>query len=147
MPNKPKAMSKKHLNLGLTILLVFFTSITLAQVTKFRTNSFSMKTKNEKTKQWTKWSEAEKADILITIDIENNRIKIFSKGEQVYDIIKYYEKVTDDEGDETIQFQCVNEDGLKCIVRFVILNSREGRRQLYVDFADVMIVYSIYKLD
>ena len=140
-------MFKKHLKLSLTILSLFFASVTLSQVTKFRTTSLSMKTKNERTKQWNKWSEPEKVDVLITIDIENNRIKIFSKGEQVYDIIQYYEKETDNEGDETLQFQCVNEDGLKCFVRFVVLNSREGKRQLYVDFADIMWVYNIYKLD
>ena len=132
------------------LFVLLFTALTfsaVAQVTKFKSTSYATKFKNETTGKWGKWSEFEKTEVLITIDLTNERIKIFSKAEQEYDIIKYYEKVTDDEGDETLQFHCVNEDGLKCFVRFVILNSQNGRRQLYVDFADMMWVYNIYKLD
>ena len=54
---------------------------------------------------------------------------------------------TDVDDDETLKFQCVNEDGLKCFVRFVILKSQNGRKQLYVDFADMSWMYNIYKMD
>jgi hypothetical protein len=128
-------------------LFILVTNSSFGQLTKFKSSSYTSKFKNENTGNWSKWSELEKTEVLITIDITNERIKIFSKKEQVYDIIKYYDKQTDSDGDETMQFQCVNEDGLKCYVRFVILNSQNGRRQLYIDFADLMWVYNIYKLD
>jgi hypothetical protein len=132
------------------ILIIVFLTISIhcySQVTKFKTTSLSIKTKNEYSQKWTKWSEPENADILITIDLTNERIKIFSNEEQVYDIIKYYEKDIDSDGDETLSFQCINKDGLKCIVRFVILKSQNSRRQLYIDFSDMMWVYNIYNLD
>lgn len=129
------------------LLLTTLVSISFAQVTKFKSSGFATKFKNEYSGNWGKWSDFKETEVLITIDLTNERIKIFSKKEQVYDIIKYFDKETDSDGDETIEFQCVNEDGLKCHVRFVILNSQNGRRQLYVDFSDVMWVYNIYRLD
>jgi hypothetical protein len=130
-----------------TLLLIILVSISFGQVTKFKSSAIASKFKNESTGNWSKWSEFEKTEVLITIDLTNDRIKIFSKKEQIYDIIKYFEKVTDSDGDDTLEFQCVNEDGLKCHLRFVVLNSNNGRRQLYIDFSDMMWVYNIYRLD
>jgi len=137
----------KSKGLIIAILLTLIANISFGQLTKFKSTSYATKFKNEYTGNWGKWSAFEETEVLITIDVTNDRIKIFSKKEQVYDIIKYYDLETDSDGDETLQFHCVNEDGLKCFVRFVVLNSRNGRRQLYVDFADMMWVYNIYKLD
>ncbi len=137
----------KYKNIFLTLLFIFVTNILFGQLTKFKSSTYTSRFKSEKTGNWSKWAELEKTEVLITIDLTNERIKIYSKKEQVYDIIKYYDKETDNDGDETLQFNCVNEDGLKCNVRFVILNSQNGRRQLYIDFADLMWVYNIYKLD
>jgi len=129
------------------IILIILSLNTFSQVTKYKSTSFSFKTKNENTLRWSKWSEPESAEILITIDLTSDRIKIFSEEEQVYDIIQYYKMTTDVDDDETLKFQCVNEDGLKCFVRFVILKSQNGRKQLYVDFADMSWMYNIYKMD
>lgn len=135
----------KHLLL--TLFFACIISFSFGQVTKCKATGCSYKTKNEYTKKWSDWSDLQEVDILITIDFKNDRIKVFSKKDQVYDIIKYYEKETDDENDETFKYLCVNEDGLKCYVRLVKLNSRGGRRQLYVDFSDMMLLYNIYVLD
>ncbi len=126
-------------------LLTGFTSF--GQVIKFKSTSFSSKYKNESTSKWSTWSKLEETEVLITIDLDDQRIKVFSKSEQEYDIIKYFDKEIDSDGDETLKFHCVNEDGRKCYVRFVILHSKDGQRQLYIDFADLMWMYNIYKLD
>ena len=138
-------MKLKFILLHSVFFLLINTSI--GQVTKFKTTSYSSKFKVENSSSWSKWEKLENTDILITMDFTNDRIKIFSKKEQVYDIIKYYDKETDSDGDITNQFQCVNEDGLKCIVILVLLNSKNGQRQIYIDFADIMWMYNIYKLD
>lgn len=138
-------MKLKFILLHSVFFLLINTSI--GQVTKFKTTSYSSKFKVENSSSWSKWEKLENTDILITMDFTNDRIKIFSKKEQVYDIIKYYDKETDSDGDITNQFQCVNEDGIKCIVRLVLLNSKNGQRQIYIDFADIMWMYNIYKLD
>jgi len=126
---------------------VLFTFQSSAQVTKFKSTEFATCIKNDYTGKWGAWSSFKETEVLITIDLSKERIKVFSKVEQVYDIIRYYDKTIDRDGDETLKFQCVNEDGLKCYVRFVILNSKGGQRQLYVDFSDMMWVYNIYHLD
>lgn len=131
----------------LVFLLFLISQLMTGQITKFKSSSYAYSVKNENTGSWSKWSDLEETEVLITVDLSSDRIKIFSKMEQVYDIIKYYDKEVDKDGDETLKFHCVNDDGLKCYVRFVILNSRNGRRQLYVDFADMMWVYNIYKLE
>lgn len=138
-------MRYRRLFFALFFIVLALSSV--GQVAKFKSTSYSLKFKDKHNGKWGKWTQSEKAIVLITIDIDNDRIKIFSKREQVYDIIKYYDAKTDVDGDETIQFHCVNEDGLKCFVRFVTLNSNDGQRQLYVDFSDIMWVYNIYKLD
>ena len=137
----------KYIKGFITLLFIISSTLCFSQVTKFKTTSLSIKSKNEVTNKWSNWSEPESADILISIDLTTERIKIFSKTEQVYDIIKYYDKDTDSDGDETLSFQCVDKEGLKCIVRFVILNSKNGQRQLYIDYSDIMWMYNIYNLD
>ena len=136
--------SKKIAFISVLLCLSFFS---MGQVTKFKSTSFATKIFNESTSHWGKWSEPEETEVLLTIDITNERIRIFSKEEQVYDIIKFYKKETDNDGDETMKFQCVNENGLKCHVRFVVLNSKNGQRQLYIDFSNMMWMYNIYNLD
>ena len=131
----------------LTILLLTVSIFSYSQVTKFKTTSYSSKVKDVRTDNWSKWSEPSDTEILISIDLTNERIKIFSKEEQVYDIIKYYDKDTDSDGDETLSFQCDDEDGIKCIVRFVVLNSQNGRKQIYIDYNNIMWMYNIYNLD
>jgi hypothetical protein len=132
----------------LTILFILTFSFSHSQVTKFKTTSGSTKIFNENTQRWKDWEKLTNgADILITLDITNERIKIFSKTEQVFDIIKYFDKKTDDDGDDIISFQCVDQDGLKCKIRFVILNSQEGRKQVYIDYSDMIILYNIYTLN
>lgn len=140
--------SSTHLKQVILLLALFLSTHDLyAQVSKCKATGLSFKTKNENTDRWSAWSDMESVDILITIDVDNERIKIFSKKEQVYDIIQSYKLYTDDDGDDVLKFQCVNEDGLKCMVRLLRLNSQNGKRQLYVGFADMLWVYNIYFLD
>jgi hypothetical protein len=115
-------------------------SPSFSQVTKCKAYSFAHKEKNEYSGRWSEWSSWEDTEILIAIDSENDRIKIFSKVDQIYDIIEYKGTRTDADGDDIIEWICVNEDGLKCGVRLVKLNSKGGKSQIYIDFADFMFV-------
>ena len=139
----------KILNYGVsTLFLVCSFNFCFSQVTKFKTTSTAMSTYNDYSNKWREFeSVSGGSDILISIDLTNERVKIFSKREQILDIIKYYDKKTDRDGDETIAFLCVDSDGLKCKVRYIILNSQEGRKQLYVGYSDVTYLYNIYRLE
>ncbi|RYE17315.1 MAG: hypothetical protein EOP51_24130 [Sphingobacteriales bacterium] len=134
--------------MGLLTLCFLLTAVAAyAQVTKFKTSGGSVKFYNKTAQSWKPWEALENAsDILITLDPDADRIKIFSSSEQVFDIIKFYDVVEDSDGDEVIPFQCVDQDGRKCKLRFMILHSQNKRKQLYVDYSDMMVMYNIYNL-
>jgi hypothetical protein len=126
------------------ILTALFISIFVAcfsQVYKLRT--YSSQIKNKGTYGWSKWSDPTENNILIVFDIDKERISIYSKETQVYDIFKSYSKFTDDDGDDTYEYACVDADGIRCHVRWVKLNSQNGRLQVYVDYADMMWMYNV----
>jgi len=131
----------------LTLFSIGFACLTSAQVLKVKADAISIKTKSEYTESWSDWSDWQSVNILITIDSEKQRIKIFSKEDQVYDIIQNLGEDYDKDGDKVWKWLCVNEDGLRCHVRLVKLYSQNGKSQLYVDFNDMKWVYNIYSLD
>lgn len=91
--------------------------------------------------RWSDWSDWERVDILVVINMDKDVITIYSKSTQEYDIIEYLGEENDRDGGSSVKFLCVNEDGSRCHVR--IRMQKDGQRQLYVDFSDVMFVYNI----
>ncbi len=138
---------KNQIKIILVLVGMFaFGANSFGQVLKCKTTSIAIKTYNEYSERWSDWSDWEDVNILITLDVDNDRIKIFSKENQIYDIIKDIRKSTDSDGDETYEWLCVNEDGIKCGVR-LIQNSLGEERQIYVEFSNMMWGYNIYVLD
>lgn len=116
------------------------------QVYKLRTTAISYKYKiNESS--WSDWVEWEETSVLVIIDVNKERITVYYKEIQEYDIYQSEGKNIDDEGDERITYYCINKDGLKCRIRLAKLVSRGGGMQLYIDYSDVLFVYNIYVLD
>lgn len=126
------------------MIFSLFCSVSFAQALKLKAYKFTYKTKYDDG-QWSDWAEWEDVNILITV--ENDRIKIYSKNTQTYDIIKTYDDSYDKVGDKTSEWRCVNEDGLECNIRFMKRYSQDDTNQLYVDFSNLTWVYNIYKLD
>jgi phosphoribosyl-AMP cyclohydrolase len=77
----------------LVALLLFFSADAISQVLKFKATAFSSRSKTGKT--WTKWSSATESSVLIVFNTEKDRITIYSKETQVYDIYQEFEKVVD----------------------------------------------------
>ena len=131
---------------GLMIVLLTFSATSFGQVYKLKSTSLSSKYQlNDGS--WTDWSEATETSVLMTFDINKQRITIYSKKTQVYDIAEYEGQTTDEDGDDFYSYYCVNEDGITCRVRFARLNSQNGRNQVYVDFSDMLWMYNVYSLD
>ncbi len=128
------------------IFFMLFSTVAFSQIYKLKSTSVAFKYK-EDDYNWTDWSDWEETSVLIVMDIDKDRITIYSKETQVYDVAEDEGKTVDDEGDEFWSYYCVNEDGLNCRVRLAKLNSRNGRNQLYIDFSDMKWVYNIYTLD
>ena len=129
----------KNIILLFTLLLSY--SICNSQVLKFR--SFSSCIKSKTSYGWTKWSEPTENNILIVFNLDKERITIYSKETQVYDIYRTYKRETDSDGDYTYKYSCIDADGLRCSIRWVKLNSQEGRLQVYIDYSDTMWMYNV----
>jgi hypothetical protein len=126
----------------LFITLCFGVQKTNAQVYNFKTSSLSVMDKNEKG-VWNKWSDFRKAEIIITLDAKKDRFVVNSKELQLYKIDSYLEKVSTDE-DDTLGFNCTDNDGAKCIIIIVTRKKENNRMQFYINYTDLKMVYNIY---
>jgi hypothetical protein len=115
-----------------------------AQVYKLKATGFSMKYEIDEY-TWSEWSEWSESNVLCTIDVQTDRITIYSKETQVYDVIEEEEEVIDDEGDWTLPFICIDKDGGKCRIR-LMKRAEDEQLQLYVDYNDIKWVYDVYSL-
>ncbi len=122
------------------VFLLFFSFRADAQVYKYRTNAYCSKLSTEM-----KFSSWEKTNVLITVDLEKDRIKIYSNITQIYDIIENEGTKTDSDGDNTLSLFCVDANGLECRIRLV--SRKSGTLELYCDYSDISWVYDIYSLD
>jgi hypothetical protein len=130
--------------LSILILLFCFQS-TNAQVYKLKTTGFAMKYEIDEY-TWSDWSDWAECSVLCTIDVQKDRITIYSKETQVYDVIEKEEEVLDDEGDWTLPFVCIDNDGGRCRIR-LMKRAEDEQLQLYVDYNDMKWVYDVYSLD
>ncbi|RAR72857.1 hypothetical protein [Flavobacterium aciduliphilum] len=129
------------------IFILFFVSVgiqkTNAQTYTFRTSSLSIMDKTEKG-AWNNWSEFKKAEIIITLDAKKDRFVVNSKDIQLYRIESYLQKVVDADN-ETLGFNCIDNDGAKCIIMIVTRKKENNRKQFYIIYPDLKMVYNIYK--
>lgn len=133
--------------IALTVVMFLTTSTNVfGQVYKLKSTSFSSKYKFNENK-WSDWSDATESSVLITFDLTNDRITIYSKETQVYDIAEYEGKTTDEDGDDIFSYFCIDKDGIKCRVKWLKLNSQNGRMQMYVNYNDIIWLYNIYSLN
>ena len=135
---------------SLIIFLVLFMNISTAftqneDIFKLKTTEFAFKFIDSDNS----WSDWEKANILVVFDTKAERIKIFSKETQVYDVATDEGKTTNDNGDEIYSWFCVNEDGNQCRVQLWkrFYDDGSSYNQLYVNFSDIRFVYNLYFID
>jgi len=123
------------------MFLTFGVTKSSAQVYKFQTTGFSVLEKNEKGK-WGKWSDLQKADIVITLDTNKNRIIVYSQEIQLYKILSYGEKEEND-NDIIYTFECADTDGQPFVISIITRKAQNHRKQLYINQKDVIVVYNI----
>lgn len=123
------------------LFLVFNLQTAMAQVYKFKADSFSVLEKDKKGK-WLDWTKAEPSTVVITLDGNKDRLVVNSSEIQLYNILAYGEKITTDH-DETIPLKCADNDGGLVTVLIVTRKNQEGRKQFYINYKDVKIVYNV----
>ena len=143
--NKYIYKMKNLLKLSL-LLLILLPLVSAGQVYKLKSTDCSFRSKLDDD-SWSKWEEPTDTNVLITVDFNKDRITIYSKETQVYDIVEYEGKTTDDEGDDSHSYYCVDNAGNTCRVKTLKINSQVGRLQMYVYYADMNWLYNIYLLD
>lgn len=85
------------------------------EVYKFRAYEL-MTTEATPDGDWIDWSEPTTVNILTIIDTNKERITIYSKETQVYDIVKGQELMTEEIGMTIFEFMCVDKDGNECLL-------------------------------
>ena len=112
-----------------------------AQVYKFQTTGFSVLERNERGK-WGKWSPLQKAEMVITLDTNKNRIVVYSQEIQLYNIVSYGEK-EESESDLIYPFVCKDADGMDFTISIITRKKQGNRKQLYINQKYVVVVYNI----
>ncbi|RZJ30458.1 MAG: hypothetical protein EOO48_04910 [Flavobacterium sp.] len=130
------------LKFALIFLLLTVGSVTAqAQVYKFLTTGFSVMERNDNGK-WGKWSDLEKASIVITLDTSKNRFVIYSQEIQLYKIVEY-EKAEESDEDLIYPFSCTDEDGQPFTISIITRKNQGNRKQLYINQKNVIVMYNI----
>lgn len=138
-----KFIKKFIIGVVLLLLGIFITSSeALCQVIRFNTTSFTSK---ERTSYgWSGWKKKSSSDMLLTIDLDSDLVTIYSPRIQVYKIINYDGAWTDSDGDSTVQYKFIDQDGDYGTLRLV--QRRNGLSEVYIDFSNIIWVYSVVRL-
>jgi hypothetical protein len=126
------------------LLLLALTLAFTAQaqsVYKFKTTNLAFRYPEDK--KYRKW---ENCEVLVMLNWNTERLHIYSKEEQVFDLVDGTEKQTDSDGDSYITFTGVDKDGNRCQLRLLYISrSNNDELHLYVHYSDVSYVYSMHK--
>jgi hypothetical protein len=133
-------MKKLHFFI-IGMVLFFGTQKAVSQTYKFITTGFSVLEK-EKSGSWGKWSNLEKASLIITLDTNKNRIVVYSQEIQLYEIVSYAEK-EENENDLIYSFACEDSDKLPFTISIITRKNQNNRKQLYINQKNVIVVYNI----
>ena len=112
-------------------------------ITNYKTYEFSYK--KDDNGYWTNWSKWEKSDLTISMNLEENIVKVFSPKVQTYRIINHNEIEINESGIFIVPFKFVDNDGVHGTMRlqFSKTDDYNDHTQLYFDYANIMWVYNL----
>lgn len=120
-------------------MMLFSFAVSKADVAMYRAHYFAYKYVNDYGR-WTSWSNWEDSDIRISLDLDKEKIVIYTEITQVYYILTYNGEYQDNKGGLQAEFKVVDQDGDYGIIR--LRRQNDGTTQLYVEFSNIMWVYS-----
>jgi len=113
-----------------------------AQVYYFRTTGFAYKQINSYG-HWTDWTDWQSSDMLITMNLDTDVVRIYSKTPQTYRITQHVRNFTDENGGKQVEFRFIDQDNDRGAMRLRI--ERNGNSQIYIDFNNIMWVYNVVR--
>lgn len=125
----------------LMLVMVLGFTVADAQVQYYRTTGFAYKQMNYG--RWSNWSDWEDSDMLITINLSNDVVKIYSPTTQTYRILSHTRNFTDTSGGQQMEFKFIDQDGDRGTMRLRI--ERNGNSQLYIQFSNIIWVYNVVR--
>lgn len=117
-----------------------------SQLIKYRTQSFSECTLNKVTGEWV-WAPDAKTNVLITIDLDNLRIKLYTAEVLVYEIVRFDDESTTEDGDIVTSLSCIDRDGKPVGIRHLKPKRNNLVNQLYIDFPETIFLFNMNRLD
>ena len=121
----------------LLLLMMLFVTLPIVaddNVSWFKAFEFAYKVKGY---EWSDWS---KCSINIKLDLDNDKVTIYSKEVQIYWVINEVEAPYDSNGQQ-VAFKVKDQDGDYGHLRLRVQSN--GVKQIYIDFSDISWVYSL----
>jgi hypothetical protein len=131
-------MSKK---LKIVVFVLFIGFSSYSQQFLFKTSSLSVTEMNSKGK-WSDWTKPVKSEMIIKIDGLSHRVVVYSEEIQLFNIVKYNE-VKKTETDIVSSYNCIDNNGIECVVSVYTRKNQNNRKQLYITYDDMIIEYNI----
>ena len=128
------------------LLFLFFASVTTyAQKYNFKTSGYMVSQKDNKG-NWSEWSKLQKSEMTVLLDMESHRIVVYSEVLQLFSIMKYGNQETVGD-DDVVKFNCVDNNGVECVLAIYTRKKQGGRNQLYITYEDMIIAYNMTVLE
>ena len=128
------------------LLFLFFASVTTyAQKYNFKTSGYMVSQKDNKG-NWSEWSKLQKSEMTVLLDMESHRIVVYSEVLQLFSIMKYGNQETIGD-DDVVKFNCVDNNGVECVLAIYTRKKQGGRNQLYITYEDMIIAYNMTVLE
>ena len=128
----------------LFLIFGWFSQFGLAQTYQFKAVNFSVSQKMEQG-IWSKWSKTQPTELLINLDRNKNRFVVYSEVIQLYNIVKYEEKVVT-ETDTSNKYFCVDNLGLNTVITIVSPKNAGTSKQIYIANDEMIIEYDLIYL-
>ena len=125
----------------IVMLLLLVSSVAYSQPTKYRTTYVSTLTPPSTT-----YGDWEPCSLLVVHN--NQRVTVYSKITQTYDILSSSEQYKDENGYDSIDFSAINEDGTRVECNFThIVKTDVNEVHLYIKLPDFTVCYSLEDIE
>lgn len=133
------------MRIALVVISLLLTHSVYSQVHKFRIFQSSAREPNKVIPdKEIKWNEV---DLLLVVNLDRQKIQVYSSVEQEYDIIKKDSEDLNEEKTFFTTYSVVDKDGNKCELKLVVFDKSTDKHigTLAVKYTNVELVYRFKK--